>query len=473
MKDTLRRFPIASESRMPNPGARHKIPASEELEIRGIVVVTLVAALAGVVVGVVGGAFAWALSAWFDRALALVAWLRREGAQLPVPGVCIAVALAAALAALARLLVRFAPSAAGSGIQHVEAVMRGDAQPAPLGVLPVKFFGGLFAMSSGLLLGREGPTVQMAAVIGNSCASLFRLSAEDRAMLYTAVAGAGLAVAFNAPLAGAAFVIEEVARTVSLRRMTVTLTAVGTSVFVFRLIFGNAPQFVVHDIHLTGTTELCLMTLLGAALGLGGALYNRTVLFFLEAADRLRKVPPEVRAGAIGALVAIAGWVDLRWIGSGELQVQSILDGNLALGSIAMLFLVRWILGPLSYAGGTPGGLFAPLLLLGASAGALFAGTSNLFVAGAAGQAAFAIVGMAALFAGVVRAPLTGVLLIVEMTQSVTLLAPLLLASVAAVVVSSVLRSPPIYDTLRERMTLAGAGPNSGAGQVSERPGAG
>ena len=93
---------------------------------------------------------------------------------------------------------------------------------------PMEAIGGLFAMSSGLLLGREGPTVQMAAVIGNSCASLIRLSAEDRAMLYTAVAGAGLAVAFNAPLAGAAFVIEEVARTVSLRRMTVTLTAVGS-----------------------------------------------------------------------------------------------------------------------------------------------------------------------------------------------------------------------------------------------------
>jgi len=356
---------------MPNPGAHRTIPASEELEIRGIVAVTLVAAFAGIVVGVVGGAFAWALHAWFDRALALIAWLRHESTQLPIAGLCVV------------------------------------------------------------------------------------------------VAGAGLAVAFNAPLAGAAFVIEEVARTVSLRRMTVTLTAVGTSVFVFRMIFGNSPQFVVTDIHLTGTAELCLMTALGALLGLGGALYNRTILFFLEAVDRIRGAPPELKAGAIGAVVAMAGWTDLRFFGSGELQVQSILDGNLALGSIALLFAVRWVLGPLSYAGGTPGGLFAPLLLLGASLGALFAGVSNLLVAGSAGQAAFAIVGMAALFAGVVRAPLTGVVLIVEMTESVALLAPLLLASVAAVVVASVSRSPPIYDTLRARMKLSRAPLDDDPGRAS------
>ena len=437
---------------MPVPGANTHSSESEEQEIRGIVAVTLVAAIAGIIVGIVGGAFAWLLSVWFERALALMAWLRRESSHAPVPGILIVAMIAALMAAAARLLVRFAPSAAGSGIQHVEAVMRGDAQPAPLRVLPAKFLGGLLAMSSGLLLGREGPTVQMAAVIGTSCASLFRLSTKDRTMLYTAVAGAGLAVAFNAPMAGAAFVFEEVARTVSLRRVTVTLTAIGTSVFVFRMIFGNSPQFVVPDILLTGVPELCLMVLLGAVLGAGGAFYNRTVLFFLVAADRVRGVPPEIKAGAIGALVAMAGWIDLRWFGSGEIEVQSILGGKLALGSIAMLLVVRWILGPLSYAGGTPGGLFAPLLLLGASAGAVFAGVSNVFAPGSAGQAAFAIVGMAALFAAVVRAPLTGVLLLVEMTQSVTLLAPLLLASVAAVLVASVLKSPPIYDTLRERM---------------------
>ena len=453
---------------MPGSGPRLGNLSPDAVEIRGIVAVTLVAAVAGIVVGIVGGAFAWMLNVCFDRALALVAWMRRESPQWPISGIWLAVAYAALLAALARLLIRLAPSAAGSGIQHVEAVMRGDAQPAPLRALPVKFFGGLLAMSSGLLLGREGPTVQIAAVIGNSCASLFRLSAKDRSMLYTAVAGAGLAVAFNAPLAGAAFVIEEIARTVSLRRMTVTLNAIGTSVFVFRMIFGNAPQFVVADIHLTGTAELCLMTALGAVLGLGGALYNRTVLFFLEAADRVRGVPPELKAAAIGAVVALAGWADLRWIGSGEAQVQSILDGNLALGSIATLFAIRWVLGPLSYAGGTPGGLFAPLLLLGASLGALFAAASELLVPGTANQAAFVIVGMAALFAGVVRAPLTGVVLIVEMTQSVTLLAPMLLATVAAVVVASVLRSPPIYDTLRERMARSRPTPDADA--VSPAP---
>lgn len=438
---------------MPNPGQEAGSTAAVNPEFQGIVVLTLVAAVAGIAVGLIGGAFTWILELSFEYLRATLSWLHRETPNLPIPGWLIAMVIAAGLAASARLLVRLAPTAAGSGIQHVEAVMRGEAKPAPFRVLPVKFFGGLLAMSSGMALGREGPTVQMAAVLGNSFASLFRLSPQDRAMLYTAVAGAGLAVAFNAPLAGAAFVIEEVAHAVTLRRITVTLTAIGTSVFVFRLIFGNDAQFVVTDIHLNGVVELCLLTLLGAVLGLGGALYNKTVLAFLAVADHLRRIPPELKAGAIGAMVALAGWIDLGWVGSGERQVQIILNGDLAMGGIVVLFLIRWILGPLSYAGGTPGGLFAPLLLLGASAGALFSGAAGALMAGSVSTtAAFAMVGMAALFAGVVRAPLTGVLLIVEMTQSVALMVPLLLASVSAVLVATVLGSPPIYDTLRERM---------------------
>jgi CIC family chloride channel protein len=441
---------------MPSSDVKHSGTA-QDTDVCGLTSVTLVAAIAGAIVGVVGGTFTWLLHASFAHAIEGVNWLRTHSVDWPISGGVIAVALVGLTTALARFVVRIAPSAAGSGIQHVEAVMRGDAAPAPLRVLPAKFVGGLLAMSTGLALGREGPTVQMAAIIGNSCASLFRFNAEDRSMLYTAVAGAGLAVAFNAPLAGAAFVIEEIARVATLRRMVVTLTAIGTSVVVFRISFGNDPQFLVTHIQLNGVTELLLMTLLGAALGLAGALYNRTVLLFLWATDRIPRVPPELIAAVIGMIVATVGWFNLHWIGSGEIQVQSILNGNTSLGGLVTLFAIRWLLGPLSYAASTPGGLFAPLLLLGASGGALFAWMCDSLVPGQS-AAAFAMVGMAALFAGVVRAPLTGILLIVEMTRSVSLMAPLLLASVAAVVVASRLGSPPIYDTLRERMRTARTG---------------
>ena len=276
-------------------------------------------------------------------------------------------------------------------------------------------------------------------------------------MLYTAVAGAGLSVAFNAPLAGAAFVIEEVARRVSLRRLLVTLTAVATSVAVFRAHFGNTTDFSVHLPDTLHLTSILIMTLLGGLCGLLGAAYNRSIVAGLNGFSRAPNMPPEIKAAAVGALMGLVAWFQPAWVGGGEHQVQAVFQGAFALPALLWLLAARWILGPLSYAPGVPGGLFAPLLLLGAGLGAACAfglqeltGTHALF-----NSTAFAMVGMAAFFAGVVRAPFTGILLAVEMTGNVSLMVPLLLASVAAVGVATALGNPPIYDTLRARMTEA------------------
>src|SRR5262249_22892534 len=134
--------------------------------------------------------------------------------------------LAAAAAYIARWLVhRFAPEASGSGVQRVEAVIRGGAAPSSGAGLPVKFVGGVLALGAGMALGREGPTVQMGATIGHLWARWFRLRAGDGRALLAAGAGAGLAAAFNAPLAGAIFVFEELLRRFELRAAVATLAA--------------------------------------------------------------------------------------------------------------------------------------------------------------------------------------------------------------------------------------------------------
>lgn len=431
---------------------RNALTDASEDSVTALGTLLLVAALAGVVVGFVGGAFRWCLDWLHANLLLLLDWLHDPLNTSGLPGWAWIALLSAVSVGLARALVRLAPAAAGSGIQHVEAVMHGQADPAPLRTLPVKFLGGLLAIGPGLALGREGPTVQMAAIIGTQCGRICRLNREDRFMLYTAVAGAGLSVAFNAPLAGAAFVFEEVARRITLRRLLVTLTAVATSMAVFRAHFGDLTDFVVNLSPDLTLTDLLLMTLLGAACGLVGAAYNRTIVCGLNLFARAPSIPPEIKAGAVGALIGLIGWWHPEWIGGGEYQTQAILDGQLALGALLLLLSVRWILGTISYAPGVPGGLFAPLLLVGTAVGASLAlGLHSLFGA-SLDTTAFGMIGMAAFFAAVVRAPFTGILLAVEMTGTVTLMVPLLLASVAAVAVATALGDPPIYDTLRARM---------------------
>jgi CIC family chloride channel protein len=144
--------------------------------------------------------------------------------------------------------VRWAPVASGSGVQHVEAVMRGEAEPAGLRVLPVKFVGGTLAIGSGLALGREGPTVQMGATIGISIARWLRMGSDDLRTIQAATAGAGLGVAFNAPMGGAIFVFEEVARNFRVRLTIATLIACAAAIGVSRLVLGDRPDFAVAPI---------------------------------------------------------------------------------------------------------------------------------------------------------------------------------------------------------------------------------
>jgi CIC family chloride channel protein len=157
-------------------------------EGHGLLALLLVGALAGIAVGVVGGSFHWLLMHGGQGFAKILAEWRQNG-LFGLPGWIGAIAIAAVSVGLARWLIRLAPSASGSGVQHVEAVMRGHASPPPLRVLPIKFIGGLLSMVPGMALGREGPTIQMAAVIGTQCGKLFRLDHDDKFLLYTAVAG--------------------------------------------------------------------------------------------------------------------------------------------------------------------------------------------------------------------------------------------------------------------------------------------
>ena len=362
------------------------------------------------------------------------------------------VVLAGGAAALAAWLVRrFAPHASGSGIPHVELVLRQAVPTAPFRLLPVKFVGGLLAIGSGLALGREGPSVQMGASLAHLAAELSRRGWADTRVLMAAGAGAGLATAFNAPIAGAVFVLEELVQRFERRIALAALAASATAIATARVLLGNQPDFLVAPLEPVPTLGLPLFLVLGAVAGLLAIAYNRTLLATIAAFERLRAIPAEMRAALVGAAVAAVAWFAPALVGGGDVLTQRTLDGAVPLALLPLIFLLRFAMGHASYAAGTPGGLFAPMLVLGAQAGLLFgAGCAAAFPGLGIPPAAFAVVGMAALFTGIVRAPLTGIVLIIEMTAAFTLLLPMLGACFAAMLVPTLLRDAPIYEALRE-----------------------
>ena len=417
-------------------------------ETRAMAAIAVLSILVGMAAGLIGAAFRLSL----ERADAFRAAVVAETSAYPILGPLMMMAGAALAAGLAAWLVRrFSPDAAGSGIPHVEAVLEGSLDPAPARLIPVKFVGGVLAIGSGLALGREGPSVQMGVTAAHIIGGLFRRDVDDRRALIAGGAGAGLATAFNAPGAGAIFVLEELVGRFDPRIGLVALGASAGAITVSRGLLGNSLDFKVADLASGGVTELLLFLILGLFAGLLSVGHNRGLLATLSLVERIGG-PIEVRAAGIGAVVGLLAWSTPHLVGGGDGITQSALNGELLLVALPALFLFRLVLGAASYAAGTPGGLFAPLMVLGAVSGLAFgyvvdAAIPDLTVR----PEAFALVGMGAFFAGTVRAPLTGIVLVIEMTGSSTLLLPLLAACFGSMLVAETLRDPPIYAALKER----------------------
>jgi chloride channel protein, CIC family len=411
-------------------------------------VLAFLALIVGAAAGLVGAIFRLTLEQADRLRDALIAWARGE----KLPGFLFVVATCAATALIAAWLVRrFSPHASGSGIPHVEAVLNEEIPQAPFHLIWVKFCGGVLAIGSGLALGREGPSVQMGASVAHLVGKVFRREWPDCRVLLAAGAGAGLATAFNAPIAGTVFVLEELVRRFELRIAVAALGASATGIAVARVFLGDAPDFHVDALAYASAEARPLYFVLGAVAGLAAIVYNRALLETITAAERLGRLSVELRAGLIGAAVGTLAWFDPSVVGGGDAITQRSLAGAETLSVLPLVFLLRFGLGTVSYAAGTPGGLFAPMLALGAQLGLFFGLLCRMAFPELDIQAeGFAVAGMAAFFTGVVRAPLTGIVLVTEMTANVTMLLPMLVACFAAMLVPTLLRDAPIYDSLRE-----------------------
>ncbi|MGV9709466.1 ClC family H(+)/Cl(-) exchange transporter [Gordonia sp. NPDC003424] len=411
------------------------------------------AVVAGAVAGFVGGAFRWVLvrsEHWRDD---LLDWSHAHHGW----GWLIPVIVSGAAAAGAAAIARWQPLSAGSGIQHVEAVDRGEADPPPLSVVPARFVGGILSVGiAGMVLGREGPTVHMAATIGAATGRLARLAGEEIRLLQTVLSGTGLAVAFNAPISAVFFIFEEVTKTFRLREGIVTMVAVAIGVGASRIVMGDEPDFPhISAVPAPPLTTIPIFAVFGLVVGVIGVVYNKLILLCLNVFDGIHRIPAVVKAAIVGAVVGGVLLANPVLAGGGDAVATLVLTGgHLALPAAMLYVAVRFVAGPISYAVGTPGGIFAPILGLGALTGLIGGWITDVLVPGLDIDltVAMALVGMSTLFAAIVRAPFTGLVLVIEMTAVTTVTIPMLIAGAMAVVVASLLRSPPIYDALRVRM---------------------
>jgi chloride channel protein, CIC family len=433
----------------PESSRQSTVSGRRDLDARTARVVTA-SLFTGVLIGVVGGFFELSLVAADRLRNAAVMWAH----GWPSVGWLVPLGIGVIGAALARLLVvRFAPEAEGSGVQRVEAVFSGEVKPATHLILPVKFFGGIIAIGSGLALGREGPTVQMGSTLARLLSRFLITDDADARVVDAAGAGAGLGVAFNAPVGGCIFVFEELTSKFSPWLIVATVAASTSAVWIMRLMMGNHFDFAVKQVSPIAVWKSWPFLCLGMLLGMMGALYNWLITRLLRLADAFSRLNTVYRAALIGATIGLTAWFAPTLVGGGDNLTQAILSGHYAIEGLAIMFVLRFFIGPWSYVAGAPGGLFAPMLVLGACFGALFGQVMNhtdphLGVT----TLACAVVGMGTLFSACVRAPLTGIVLTVEMTGRGDLTIDLLTASLVAIVVTWLLNSEPIYEILKRRM---------------------
>lgn len=418
----------------------------------------LVAAACGLLVGVLGAAFHLIV----DILLAWPAWLSaRLGPDASVNEILLAAAGVGALAVLAAFLLtrHVAPEAAGSGVQEIEGALVGLRVVRWRRVLPVKFVGGVLALSSGLVGGREGPTIHIGAAVAAALADGLRLVAADLRGLLAAGAAAGLAAAFNAPLAAILFVIEETRKEFpyTFRFYSGVIIASASSALGMELVGGTAPplRIVAEAVPLA---VLPGFVLLGAGLGALGVVFNACLIGSLDWTVKAFRRAPFVPALIVGAAVGVLAFVLPEATGGGERLILRMVAENLPVATLLAIAALRFAGTMASYCVGVPSGIFAPILALATALGlALGAVIEGAFALPPITASAFAVAAMGGLFAASVRAPLVAVVLAVELTGAYVLILPVIITCVTANVVAEWLHGRPIYEMLLERtLRLAG-----------------
>ncbi len=350
-------------------------------------------------------------------------------------------------------LVTAEPMISGSGIPQLEGEMIGKFDQNWWKVIGGKFLGGFLCLLGGMALGREGPSIQLGAMAGKGVSKGLERGKTEEKFLLTCGASAGLAAAFHAPLAGVMFSLEEVHKNFSVSVLLSVMASSLTADFLATTVFGMTPVFNFEIVKTLPLQYYGMILLLGAILGVLGAFYNWFTLKvqslynragFLNTTKKL--MIPFICAGLLGV-------TEPELLGSGHALIQYLTNVDVLLGTVIFILISRFIFSAVCFGSGAPGGIFFPLLVLGGFIGGVFAtvgvqyfGMDVVYINN------FVLLSMAGYFSAIVRAPLTGIILIFEMTGSLTQMLSLSIVSIVAYIVATLLKSKPIYESLLERL---------------------
>jgi len=347
------------------------------------------------------------------------------------------------------LLYRYFPYARGSGVPQTKAALFAREGEIRLHTVIGKFFCTSATLASGIPLGREGPSVQVGAGIASVLGRSLGLSTDKVKSLLPVGAAAAVSAAFNTPLAAVLFSLEEVVGDLHAPVLGSVVLASATSWMVLRLLLGNTPLFKVPQYELVNSAEFGIYGLLGIACGLVSVAFSQLLLRMRAWFMTLPLTTAWIHPVAGGVLVGVLGWFVPEVLGVGYGFVGAALNGNMTLKLMAMLVLLKLLTVTTSYASGNAGGIFGPALFMGAMLGGSIGDVAHrFFPVSTATAGAYALVGMGAMFAGIVRAPMTSVLMIFEMTQDYAVIVPLMISNLISLFIASRLQRTPIYEAL-------------------------
>lgn len=347
------------------------------------------------------------------------------------------------------LLYRYFPLARGSGIPQTRAAVFIHDGRISLRSVVGKFICCSTSLASGIALGREGPSVYIGSGIASVIGRRLGLTKSQVKSLVPVGGAAALSAAFNTPIAAVLFTLEEIMGDLHAPVLGSVVLASATAWMVLHLVLGDNPLFHVTGYHLVSPAELAIYAVLGVVGGLASVGF---VKLLLGLRARFLKYPNStlwLQPVAGGLTVGIFGFFVPQVLGVGYDQVERVLNGDVVLKVVVVLALLKIIATAVAYASGNAGGIFGPSLFIGAMVGASVGGVAHLiFPASTAGPGAYALVGMGAAFAGIVRTPLTSVIMIFELTRDYTIIVPLMISNLIAFFISQKLQREPIYEAL-------------------------
>ncbi len=352
---------------------------------------------------------------------------------------------------IVKTMVKKAPLIRGSGIPQVKGFLYRKLDMEWKGTLINKFFGGILAVGAGLSLGREGPSIQIGGAIGKGFSDTFKRKKLEEKFLVTEGASAGLAAAFNAPLAGVMFSLEELHKNFSPIVLVSALTASVTADFISKSFVGIKPVFDFSGLQSLPLKYYLYILILGIIMGVFAVAFNKAILLSQKYYKKKTIIPKKYKPYIPFVLAGIFAFVLPEVLGGGHFLIDEMSHIGFSIQFLLVLLLIKFLFTMICYGSGVPGGIFLPLLVIGAITGNIYGEILHQYLGLEATYINnMMILAMAGYFTATVRAPITGCILISEMAGSLQHLLPLSFISVVTYIVTDLMHSKPIYDSLLE-----------------------